>query len=156
MAGSLCVTHALRDSEARLDPTLARYWFIGGVAEILVFLALSIGGMLVLYSAEQLPASGNLLWNYEYEWSDLGYPREEFHQRQRDAVVGFTLAGSGFMIIVLGGSMLGARWTRADAPSTYVKRPEAPEWAAAALDQLWEVPATRSDGRSLFRILWRP
>ena len=143
MAGSLCVTHALRDSEVKLDPALARYWFIGAIAAILVFLALSIGGMLVLYSAEQLPASGNLVWTYEYEWSVLGYPREEFHQRQRDAVVGFTLAGSGFMIIVLGGSMLGAilRWTRAEAPSAYVKRPEAPEWAAAALHQLWEMPA---------------
>ena len=137
------MTHPLRDSEAKLDLALARYWFIGGVASILVFLALSIGGMLVLYFIEQLPASGNLLWTYEYEWSDLGYPQEEFHQRQRDAVVGFTIAGTGFMVVVLGGSMLGAilRWTRADAPSAYVKRPEAPEWAAAALHQLWEMPA---------------
>ena len=145
MAGSLCVTHALRDREARLDPTVARYWFAGGIAAILVFLALSISGMLVLYFVEQLPASGNLLWTYEYEWPDLGYPREEFHQRQRDAVVGFTLAGSGFLILVLGGSMLGSilRWTRPGAaakPSAYGSRSEAPEWAVGVLDRLWELP----------------
>ena len=118
MGGALCVTHALRDPETRLDRNLAVHWFIGTIAAILVFLALSIGGMLVLYFVEQQPASGNLLWKWEYAWSDLGYPREQFPQRQRDALVGFTLTGSGFMIVALGGSMLGAvlRWTREPQP----------------------------------------
>ena len=149
MAGSLCVTHALKDAGAKLDPTLARYLFIGAIASILVFLLLSIGGMLVLYTTEQLPASGNLLWDWEYEWADLGYPREEFNQRQRDALVGFTLTGSGFMIIVLGGSMLGAilgrtRRNAAGAPLDQVERPGAPEWAAAAMEQLGQDSASAS------------
>ena len=58
MAGSLCITHALRDPETRLDRNLAVHWFVGTIAAILVFLALSIGGMLVLYFVEQQPASG--------------------------------------------------------------------------------------------------
>ena len=113
MAGSLCITHALRDSEANLDPVIAKYWFAAAISVILVFLACSVGAMLVMYAVEQMPASGSLLWQYEYEWSNLGYPREEFHHRQRDAVAGFTLIGSGFMIVVLGGSLLGAilKWT---------------------------------------------
>ena len=114
MAGSLCVTHALRDPEIVLDPALARYWFAAVIACILVFLTLSVAGMLVLFFVEQLPASDNLLWTWKYTWAELGYPAGEFQQRQREAVVGFTLTGSGFMILVLGGSMLGAvlRWTR--------------------------------------------
>ncbi len=118
MAGPLCITHALRDPETRLHRNLAVHWFIGTIATILVFLALSIGGMLVLYFVEQEPASGNLLWRREYTWSDLGYPRDVLPQRQRDALVGFTLTGSGFMIVTLGGSMLGAilGWTRPRKP----------------------------------------
>ena len=152
MAGSLCITHALRDSEMKPDAGLARYWSIGAIAAILVFLALSIGGMLVLYTTEQMPPSGNFLWKWGNTWADLGYLSSEFNQRQRDALVGFTLTGSGFMVIVLGGSMLGAilNWTRANASSAYGKRPEAPEWAATVLDQLWEmwVPAPTDTAHS--------
>ncbi len=143
MAGALCVTHALRDRDMRLDSMLARYWFIGAISVILVFLALSIGGMLVLYSADQFPVSGNLLWDYEYRWVDLGYPREEFPQRQRDALVGFTLTGSGFMIVALAGSMLGAilRWTRAPAqvsrhPPPSRRPQDAPPWVARVAEKL--------------------
>ena len=107
-AGSLCVTCALSDPEMNLDHALARNLFIGAIAAILVFLILSIGAMLVLYTVGEHPASGNLLWKWEYEWSKLGYPPEQFQQRQREALVAYTLTGSGFMIVVLGGSMLGA------------------------------------------------
>ena len=135
IAGALCVTHALRDTEMKMDAALARYWFLGTVVTILVFLALAIGGMMLLYHVEQMPATSNLLWRWEYTWSELGYPREEFGQRQRDALVGFTVIGSGYMIVVLGGSMLGAilPWTRA-APSTgslaegLAIRPDYPDW----------------------------
>ena len=114
VAGALCVTHALRDSEMDLDSVQARYWFICGLGSILVFLVLCIGGMIVLYRIEQFPASGNMLWAWEYRFSELGYPREEYHSRQRDALLGFTLTGTGFMIAALGGSMLAAilRWVR--------------------------------------------
>ena len=139
-AGSLCVTHALRDPEMNLDPDLARKLFHAAIAAILVFLALSIVGMMMLYYVEQMPASGNLLWKWDYEWEDLGYPREQFQQRQREALTAFTLTGSGFMIVVLGGSMLGAilRWAR---EPEYVEQPsrrhrDAPEWAAQMLLQL--------------------
>ena len=35
MAAALCITHALRDPEMQLDPTLARHMFIGAIAWIL-------------------------------------------------------------------------------------------------------------------------
>ena len=115
MAGALCVTHALRDPEMKLDPTLARYFFIGAFTWILVSLILTIGAMFVLYVVERAPPSDNLIWTWEYEWADLGYPPEEYQQHRRFALVGFVLTGSGFLIAVVGGSMLGAimRWTRA-------------------------------------------
>ena len=113
-AGSLCVTHALWDPEINLDPDLGGKLLSGAIAAILVFLALSISGMLVLHYMDQQPAHGNFLWKWEFEWSDLGYLAEEFPRRQREALVLYTLTGSGFMIAVLGGSMLGAilKWTR--------------------------------------------
>ena len=143
IAGALTVIHALRDSEMSLDPAQARYWFICALGSILVFLVLCIGAMVVLYEVKQFPASGNMLWTWEYRWSELGYPPEEYDTWHRDGLLAFTAIGVAFMIAALGGSMLGSilRWIRADAPSAYVKRPEAPEWAAAVLHQLWEMPA---------------
>ena len=143
MAGSLCVTHALRDPEMKLDPSLARYLFIGAFAWILVALILTIGAMFMLYVTEKAPPSGNLIWTWEYEWADLGYPPEEYQQHRRSALVGFVLTGSGFLIVVVGGSMLGAilRWTRApqyDAPRSPPSQqyPDAPAWVARVALQL--------------------
>ena len=143
MAGSLCVTHALRDPEMTLDPALARNLFIGAFAAILVFLALSISAMLMLYIKGEQPPPGNLLWKWEHEWSDLGYPPQQFQLRQRESLVVYTLTGSGFMIVVLGGTMLGAilRWTREpqnpERPSQPSRqRRDAPEWAGQALTHL--------------------
>ena len=100
MAGALCVIHALRDPEMRLDPLLARYMFIGAIAWILVSLILTIGAMFILYVVEKAPPSGNLIWTWEYGWADLGYPPEEYQQHRRSALVGFVLTGSGFLIVV--------------------------------------------------------
>ena len=143
MAGSLTVTHALKAPDMKLDAAIARYWSILAIAVILMFLALSVAGMLVLYATEQRPASNNLLWKWDYNWEDLGYPREAFAQRQRDALTAFTLTGSGFMIVVLGGTMLGAilRWTREprnpEQPSQFSRQhQDAPEWAVQALTEL--------------------
>ena len=143
MAGSLTVTHALRDPETSLDQTLARYWFVGALATILTFLCLSVGAMLVLYSTEQTPDSGNLLWEWTTNWQNFGYPPEEFHQRWRNALTAFTISGSGFMIVVLGGSMLGAilRWTRkpqyVEQPSPSSRRyQDATGWAKHVILQL--------------------
>ena len=152
-AGSLCVTHALRDPEMNLDRDIAGKLLGSAIAAILVFLLLSISAMLVLYTVGEHPASGNLLWKYEHEWSDLGYPAEQFQQRQRDALVAYTLAGSGFMIVVLGGSMLGAilRWTRrprhADHhPSSADPYQDAPAWVARIAQRLEpDAPSTPDD-----------
>ena len=146
MAGALSVTHALRDPEMKLDPTLARYFFIGAFTWILVSLILTIGAMFVLYVVERAPPSDNLIWTWEYEWADLGYPPEEYQQHRRFALVGFVLTGSGFLIAVVGGSMLGAimRWTRApqyDAPRSPPSQRylEAPAWLARVALQLESV-----------------
>ncbi len=142
MAGSLCVIHALRDPEMKLDPSLARYFFIAALAWILVALILTIGAMFMLYVIEKAPPSGNLIWTWDYDWADLGYPPEEYQQHRRSALVGFVLTGSGFLIVVVGGSMLGAilRWTRApqyDAPRSPPSRYlDAPAWVARVALQL--------------------
>ena len=148
MVGSLTVTHALKSPDMKLDPAVARYWSILAIAVMLMFLGLSVGAMLVLYATEQMPASNNLLWKWDYNWEDIGYPREAFAQRQRDALTAFTLSGSGFMIVVLGGTMLGAilRWTReprnSEQPSQTGRRhQDAPEWAAQALARLESLSA---------------
>ena len=151
MAGSLCVTHALRDPEIKLDPSLARYLFIGTIAWILVALILTIGAMFMLYVVEKAPPSGNLIWTWEYEWADLGYPPEEYQQHRRSALLGFVLTGSGFLIVVVGGSMLGAimRWTRApqdDARSPPSQRYlDAPVWVELVALQLESVPPLGSE-----------
>ena len=156
IAGALCVTHALRDTEMKMDAALARYWFLGTVVTILVFLALAIGGMMLLYHVEQLPATSNLLWRWEYTWSELGYPRKEFGQRQRDALVGFTVIGSGYMIVVLGGSMLGAilPWTRVawgagSLAEGHTDRLDYPDWVANFLAKAQSV-GTPNSGRTWY------
>ena len=113
MACCLCATHAVKDPEMDLDPTLARYWFIVGCATVLTLLGITASGVMWQYRIEQSPPHGNLVGDYEYEWADLGYPREEYEKRYRDALLGFTFAASGFMIVVHGGSVLGATLTRA-------------------------------------------
>ena len=108
MATCLCITAALNDRETRLDPEMARLWFTSCIAFILVFLALCILAMLVLYLVEQVPSSGNFFWTWEFSWTDLGYPPEEFGERHRVGLLAYTLAGSCYMTVAIGGSLLGA------------------------------------------------
>ena len=118
MAGSLCITAALKDGEMQLDSGMARIWFGTAIAAILVMLALSVFGMLMLFSADHLTPTGNFFWTWEFSWSDLGYPPDQFSQRQRDAALVFAMAGSGYMIVALGGNMLDAiiGWARTPGP----------------------------------------
>lgn len=114
MATGLCLTGALHDRETRLDPEMARIWFIACIAFILVFLTLCVAAMLVMYLVEQLPSTGNFFWTWEFSWSDLGYPANEFSQRHRNGILAFTLASSCYMTVAIGGSLLGAimAWAR--------------------------------------------
>ncbi len=143
IAGALAVTHCLRDEEMHLDPAMGRYWFICILGSILVFLVLCIGAMIVLYEVEQFPASGNILWAWEYRWSELGYPPEEYDTRHRDGLLAFTAIGVGFMIAALGGSMMAAllRWTR--SPDSVISNSldthrlqDAPPWVTEIGSQL--------------------
>ena len=114
MSTCLCITATLHDRETRLDPAMVRIWFISSVAFILVFLVLCILAMLVMYLVEHVPSTGNFFWNWEFSWNDLGYPAEEFSQRHRNGLLAFTLAGSCYMTVAIGGSLLGAilAWAR--------------------------------------------
>ena len=143
VAGALTVTHCLRDEEMHLDPVLARYWFICIIGSILVFLVLCIGAMIVLYKVEQFPASGNMLWTWEYRWSELGYPPEEYDTWHRDGLLAFTAIGVGFMVAALGGSMLASiiRWTRSPGPVTRTfgddhRAKDGPPWVTRVASQL--------------------
>ena len=107
LATSLCITAALNDRDTLLDPAMARLWFVAGIAFILVFLILCVAAMLVMYLVEQSPSTGNFFWAWKFAWSDLGYPAEEFHQRHRNGLLAYTLAGSCYMTVAIGGSLLG-------------------------------------------------
>ena len=56
----------------KLDPSLARYFFIAAFAWILVALILTIGAMFMLYVIEKAPPSGNLIWTWDYDWGRPG------------------------------------------------------------------------------------
>ena len=114
MAASLCLTAALSDPKTRLDAGMARTLFVVGVAMMLFLVALAVSGMLVMYFVEHSPSSGNFFWSWEFAWSDLGYPAEEFSQRYRNGLLAFGIAGTLYMTVALGGSMLGAalRWAK--------------------------------------------
>ena len=114
MAASLCLTAALNDRKTRLDPAMARLWFVVFAAYILVLLTLSVSGMLAMYFVEHSPSSGNFFWTWEFAWSDLGYPAEEFNQRYRNGLLAYGIAGTCYMVVALGGSMLGSvlGWAR--------------------------------------------
>ena len=108
MAASLCLAAALNDRRTRLDPAMARLWFVVFSAYILVLLTLSVSGMLVMYFVEHSPSSGNFFWTWEVPWSNLGYPAEEFNQRYRNGLLAYGIAGTCYMVVALGGSMLGS------------------------------------------------
>ncbi len=114
MSTCLCITAALHDRETRIDPAMARILFISCLAFILVFLTLCVLAMLAMYLVEQVPSTGNFFWTWHFSWNDLGYPAEEFGARHRNGLLAFTLAGSCYMTVAIGGSLLGAvlAWTR--------------------------------------------
>ena len=126
MATCMCLTAALHDKETRLDAEIARIWFIAVIAFILVFLTLCVAAMLVMYLVEQVPSTGNFFWSWHFNWSDLGYPAEEFSQRHRNGILAFTLAGSCYMTVAIGGSLLGATlaWYRGSPQRAYAPAPE--------------------------------
>ena len=139
MATSLCLTAALNDRKTRLDDTMARIMFVVFAAVILLLMALAVSGMLVMYFVEHSPSSGNFFWSWEFSWSDLGYPEEEFNRRHRNGLLAFGIAGTCYMVVALGGSMLGAalRWakptTERMAEETEPSHPAAPaeDWPDA-------------------------
>ena len=115
MATSLCLIAALNDHKIRIDAGMARTLFVVCAAIILVLLTLSVSGMLAMYFIEHSPSGGNFFWAWEFAWSDLGYPAEEFNQRHRNGLLAFGVAGTCYMTVALGGSLLGAvlRWAEA-------------------------------------------
>ena len=121
MATSLCLTAALDDRETRLDPGTARTLFVACLAFILVFLAFCMSAILVMHLVGHSPSTGNFFWSWEFAWSDLGYSQEEFEQRRRDGLLAFTLAGSCYMTVAIGGALLGAilGWTRPGMERSY-------------------------------------
>ena len=116
MAASLCLIAALNNRKTPLDPAMARLLFVVFAAFILGLLILSVSGMLMMYLVEHSPSGGNFFWSWEFDWSDLGYPAEDFSQRYRNGLLAFGIAGTLYMTVALGGSMLGAvlRWTKPD------------------------------------------
>ena len=114
MATSLCITAALSDPQTLIDQGTARILFVVGAAIILLLIILSVSGMLMMYFVEHSPSSGNFFWTWEFAWSDLGYPAEEYSRRHRSGLLAFGVAGICYMTVALGGSMLGAalRWAK--------------------------------------------
>ena len=135
MAVSLCLTASLNDRKTSFEPALARLWFVVFAAFILVFLTLSVVGMLAMYFVEHSPSDGNFFWSWEFAWSDLGYPAEEFNRRYRNGLLAFGISGTLYMTVALGGPMLGAvlRWTTPDEKRAEEEAPT-PHPAASGKD----------------------
>ena len=108
MATALSLIAALNDRDMRLDPAMARLWFAVFSAFILVLVMLAVAGMLAMYFVKHSPSGGNFFWAWEFAWSDLGYPAQEFQQRRCDGLLSLGIAGSVYMAVALGGSLLGA------------------------------------------------
>ena len=117
-AGFLGIAAALKDGQARLHPEIARYWFISGAIALLLLLAVWIAGMLVLHYVSQIAPIGNFLWTWDFSWGSLGYPPEQFDQRQRTAFLALTAAGAGCMALIPIGLGLGPLLRRASATAT--------------------------------------
>ncbi len=149
MATGLCLTGALHDRETRLDPDMARIWFVACIAFILVFLTLCVAAMLVMYLVEQTPSTGNFFWKWDFSWNDLGYPAEEFSQRHRNGILAFTLAGSCYMTVAIGGSLLGAILAKARTAPKIGLAPgpeyDSPQRSAATAEFAGDEQATPQD-----------
>ena len=159
MATSLCLTAALSDRKTRLDAAMARILFVVCIAIILVLLTLSVSGMLAMYFIEHSPSGGNFFWTWKFAWSDLGYPAEEFSQRYRNGLLAFGIAGSCYMTVAIGGSLLGAilKWTRLDtaaAPEPGALEPLAAAGAPEAVEEpLEEEPEAPNDPPAFLAVM---
>ena len=120
MATSLCLIAAFNDHRIHIDAAMARILFVVCAAIILLLTTLAVSGMLAMYFVEHSPSAGNFFWAWEFSWSDLGYPAEEFNQRHRNGLLAFGVAGTCYMTVALGSPLLGAvlRWSR---PSSAVE-----------------------------------
>ena len=123
-AGFLGIAAALKDGQVRLHPEIARYWFISGAIALLLLLAVWIAGMLVLHYVSQIAPTGNFLWSWDFSWDSLGYPPEQFDQRQRTAFLAFTAAGAGCMTLIPIGLFLGPLSRRASATAMQDEAPQ--------------------------------
>ena len=114
MATSLCLIAAFNDHKIHIDAGMARILFVVCAAITLLLTTLAVLGMIAMYFVEHSPPVGNFFWAWEFAWSDLGYPLEEFNQRHRNGLLIFGVAGTCYMTVALGGSLLGAvlRWVK--------------------------------------------
>ena len=120
MFGGLTITTALKDPEmGGLSPSESLLWVAIATIIILAFAAITIAFLALFYLDETPPTASNLLLGERViDWSNLGYDPAEFRQRHRSALPVFTLAAMTYMIIVLGGIMLGAIWKAGHRPET--------------------------------------
>ena len=142
--GFLGIAAALKDGQIRLHPEIVRYWFISGAIALLLLLAMWIAGMLVLRYVSQIAPIGNFLWTWDFSWSSLGYPPEQFDQFQRTAFLALTAAGAGCIALIPIGLGLGPLLRRASATATTDETPQAQQSRPVAteppLQQLQPAP----------------
>ena len=144
MATSLCLIATFNDHKIHIDAAMARILFVVSAAIILLLMTLAVSGMLAMYFVEHSPSAGNFFWAWEFDWSDLGYPAEEFNQRHRNGLMAFGVAGTCYMTVALGGPLLGAilAWSR---PGSAVEPDHIVTETAGPLAA--ELPTDRPEGR---------
>ena len=151
-AGFLGIAAALKDGQVRLHPEIARYWFISGAIAFLLLLAAWIAGMLILHYVSQIAPIGNFLWTWDFSWSSLGYPPEQFGQRQRSAFLALTAAGAGCIALIPIWLGLGPLLRRASAAATPDETPQVRQCQPATTEPPLQqpLPAPENlDGESL-------
>ena len=127
MSGSLCITAALRDEDTWISPRFVNHWSTLAAGAIAGMLILSVAGMLLLYAMEPPAPRGNFFWEWDFNWADLGYPPEQFAQRQHDGLAVFVLMGCAYMIVALGGAMISSILKSAHATQTKLPTSSASE-----------------------------
>ena len=120
----LTIATALKDPETvPLSPTDSLVWIGVAAAVILVFLTVSIGILVLLYAGEISPPTANLFGSLKIDWSNMGYDPSEYAQRYRSTLIPFTMATTTYMVIVVGGVVLGSIWK---AGHRHEKEPDIP------------------------------
>ena len=152
MVASLAIVALLRESDVVTSPGIAAAYSVTVILVTLTMVAMSIALLLVIFPMDLIPPTGNFLWEWRFDWSDIYYAREDFVHRARVALVFFGVSTCVYMAAVMGYAMLDAIYTQmkaatvppADSDADALRQESAqsipldslPDWGVEVLERL--------------------